>query len=110
MRAVTVIALTFLLAASAPAAPFVNLNFEQATVPTGTPPSDHYSATAAFPGWTPRIGNVVQTTVNYDYDGTGGACVVLYDRDPGTGGWSVPEGKYAVELVTDFPDGFEGSL
>src|SRR5437867_33193 len=55
MRAVVVIALTFLLAASAPAAPFVNLDFEQATVPSGT--GSQMSASLAFPGWTARYEN-----------------------------------------------------
>jgi hypothetical protein len=46
------------------AAPFVNLDFEQATVvPVG---GGFIQAAAAFPGWTPRIGN--STTSNAAYN------------------------------------------
>lgn len=92
----------------AAAAPFVNLNFEQATVPPGTPPGV-YPAALAFPGWTPRIGGTAVSTVYYNYSGIGEAALAIYDQ--GFGGIGpVLEGTYSAGLVTDFGFGTIASL
>ena len=90
--------LLLLAAASArvTAAPFVNLDFEQATVPPGTGAT--IAASSAFPGWTPRIGTSVQSSVNYNYPGIGESAVVLYD-DWILGATAVLDGQYSALLI-----------
>jgi hypothetical protein len=93
--------------ATAQAAPFVNLNFEQATVPPGS--QFFLPASLAFPGWTPRVGEAPLSTVYYNQTGIGEAAVTLYDMrlpisDP------VLEGTYSAFLITDFAFGTPASL
>ena len=92
------------------AAPFVNLDFEQAVVPPGTPPSQSFVAAAAFPGWTPRIGGAVQTTVYYDDSGIGEPAVALYDKAEGNLGIPVLQGHYYGILIGDTSATFRASL
>jgi hypothetical protein len=92
------------------AAPFVNLDFEQATVPPGTPSPGFIPAPVAFPGWTPRIAEVPQTIVGYNNPGIGEAAVTLYDRPLGPGGLRVLQGSYSAALATDFAFGSRASL
>jgi hypothetical protein len=92
--------LTVLLGcASAQGAPFVNLNFEQATVPPGS--MNFLPAAQAFPGWTPAIGGVPLNVVHYNNPGIGEGAVVLYDQPLFIGGFHVIEGTYSVALLTD---------
>jgi len=83
----------------APAAPFVNLDFEQATILPGTPPG-FVNASAAFPGWTARIGNDVQSSVAFNFTGIGEGQVVLYDRFLGLG-VAVIQPTFSACLITD---------
>jgi hypothetical protein len=73
---VMLLALYVLVTPRASAAPFVNLDIEQATIPPGTLPG-FVNASAAFPGWTARIGAVPASSVLYNEDGIGGPAVVL---------------------------------
>lgn len=104
---VSAVAVVVLIPLWTHAAPFVNLNFEQATVPPGS--MFFLPAPLAFPGWTPRIGEVQQTIVHYNQTGIGEAAVTLYDMrlpisDP------VLEGTYSAFLITDFAFGTPASL
>jgi hypothetical protein len=90
------------------AAPFVNLDFEQATVPPGT--ATTIAASAAFPGWTPRIGTFVLSDVYYNYPGIGEASVVIYDQPLSIGGLPVLEGRFSVTLISGTDSDLESSL
>jgi hypothetical protein len=98
------------LTARLDAAPFINLDFEQATVPPNVLLSENFSAAAAFPGWTTRIGNVALSTVYYNSAGIGGPFIALYDYPLGIGGFPVLEGRYSPALHGLVPDGTEASL
>jgi len=108
----TLVALTLLLVTfvskRASAAPFVNLNFEQATVPPGTP-AGFVPASQAFPGWTPRIGNSVLSTVAFNETGIGEGEVVLFDMPLAIGG-GVPQGRFGACLITDLGFNVPASL
>lgn len=82
----------------ASAAPFVNLDFEQATV--SPPGQELINASLAFPGWTARIGDIVQTLVNYDNEGSGGAVVSLWDQPAPFQNIPLFQGFYMPILVT----------
>ncbi len=97
----------FLLATPAAAAPFVNLNFEQATVPPGSPPV--IPAAVGVPGWTPRVGNLVVSSVAYNSTGIGDGRVVLYDAFLGIG-IGVVEPRFSICLITDFGFDLPASL
>src|SRR5436190_1440681 len=79
---------------AAAAAPFTNLDFEQAIVPPGTPSPGTVSSSLAFPGWTVRIGNSAINSVYYDYDGIGEAAVALYDKPAEDLGIPLLQDKY----------------
>ncbi len=89
-------------------APFVNLNFEQATVPPGT--QFFLNASLAFPGWTPRINDTVINTVYYNFTGAGEPAVVLYDTAFGAGGFPVLEGSYSTAYVSELSTPLVASL
>jgi hypothetical protein len=117
MRLKAILIAGLLLAAAAvpgrvAAAPFVNLDFEQAVVPAGTPPSQSFIAGAAFPGWTPRIGSVIQTTVYYDEAGIGEPALVIYDNESVAGLGFVPlmQGQRGAILIRDPSSDIGGSL
>ena len=76
------------------AAPFVNLDFEQATVPPGT--MDFISTANGFPEWTVRHGSTVLTTVNYNQAGLGGPFAALYDQRDDNLGIPVLQGLYVA--------------
>lgn len=79
------------------AAPFVNLDFEQATIiPTQQP---FINAAAAFPGWTARIGQTPVNNVAYDYWGIGEAVVALFDQPSETLGIPLLQGQFMPVLV-----------
>jgi hypothetical protein len=86
----------------------VNLNFEQATVPPGSQLT--LPAALAFPGWTPRLGEVVLNNVYYNNDGIGEAAVGLYDQPRTNIGLPVFEGRYSTELITGFGTNTRASL
>lgn len=90
------------------AAPFVNLDFEQATVvPVG---GDFIQAGPAFPGWTPRIDGTPLTNVAYNYVGFGEPVVSLFDQ-PGDGiGLPLLEGRFMAVLVSRAGSATRGSL
>lgn len=101
--------LRMVVAAPSVAAPFVNLDFEQATViPTNSP---HFiDAAAAFPGWTPRIGSTVVSEVTYDSPGIGTAVLALYDEPATDIGIPLLQGQYMAVLVTEFATQIQVSL
>src|SRR5205814_5955765 len=94
---IVVTVLVTLLAARAGAAPFVNLDFEQAIVPAGWS-QNYLPAAQAFPGWTARIQGVIQNFVNYNYEGAGEPTITLYDRQLADGDF-VSQGRYSAYLV-----------
>jgi hypothetical protein len=83
------------------AAPFVNLNFEQATVvPSNEPFID---AAAAFPGWTGRFNDFVLSDVSYNTPGIGSPILALYDRPVTDLGIALLEGQYMALFVPGTP-------
>ncbi len=107
-RLVVVIACAAWLAPLAGAAPFINLNFEQATVPPGT--QFVTSAALAFPGWTPQINNVPLATVYYNDAGIGEPAVALYDEPAEGLGIPLLQGNFYAVVVGSIGGGFRGSL
>ncbi|CAN5442507.1 hypothetical protein BH09PLA1_BH09PLA1_10820 [soil metagenome] len=93
------------------AAPFVNLDFEQATVvhtdPNFPPAID---AAAAFPGWIARVGDSIRTNVTYNYRGGGQAVISLYDRPASDIGFPLLQGQYMAVLISDSAFGSSASL
>jgi hypothetical protein len=82
----------------ASAAPFVNLDFEQATVvPVGI---DFIQAAPAFPGWTPRIDSSTLSNVAYNYVGFGEPLVSLFDVPAPGIGLPLLQGQYMAALVS----------
>ena len=94
----TAVMLTF--GAVSRAAPFVNLDFEQATVVPTHPPY-YISAPAAFPNWTVRIGGVQYTEVAYNNNGIGEGQVSLWDRSDASNVGQLLQGRYMASLKTD---------
>jgi hypothetical protein len=82
----------------AQAAPFVNLDFEQASVPPGT--GQTIDASLAFPGWTARLGSDILTQVYYDYQGEDNGLVALYDRSDPSALVPLLQGQYDAYLRT----------
>jgi hypothetical protein len=98
-----------LLRSPAPAAPFINLDFEQATIAPGTPPG-FVNASAAFPGWTANIRDVPQAQVLFNDFGLGGPVVALYDV-PSLGlGLPVFQGRFSAAVGGDVFAGTRASL
>jgi hypothetical protein len=96
-RALVILLLSFACGAVR-AAPFVNLNFEQATVPPGNQTT--LPAGLAFPGWIARLDETVLSSVRYNDIGVGQASVTLYDMpNPSNTGIPVFEGKYGAILT-----------
>jgi len=93
------VSLVCIVAHVAPAAPFVNLDFEQATIPPGTPPGA-VPADAGFPGWTPFVADVPTSFVSYNSTGIGLGEVVLYDQFLPTG-IGVIQPRFSACLITD---------
>src|SRR5688500_3843024 len=109
VKSVIIVVLAVTLAPSVlRAAPFVNLNFEQATVPPGS--MNFLPAPLAFPGWTPAIGGVPLVVVHDNNPSIGEGAVVLYDEPLGLGGFPVLEGEFSVALFTDVAFGSRASL
>jgi hypothetical protein len=80
------------------AAPFVNLDFEQATVvPVG---GDFIQAAPAFPGWTPRIDSNTISNAAYNYVGFGEPLVSLFDVPAPGIGLPLLQGQYMAALVS----------
>ena len=98
LSAVTIVMLT--LGAVSRAAPFVNMDFEQATVVPTHPPY-YISAPAAFPNWTVRIGGVQYTEVAYNNNGIGEGQVSLWDRSDPSNVGQLLQGRYMAALNTD---------
>jgi hypothetical protein len=92
-------------------APFVNLSFEQAMVPPGTPPGT-LPAPLAFPGWTGRLNDTVLSNVYYNYGGIGEPQVVLYDSTlvPGLGNVPIMEGRFGAILIPSLSGSISASL
>ena len=80
------------IAAPAPAAPFVNLDFEQAQVQPINP--NFIVAATGMPGWTPRIGGVHIANLDYNSIGIGLPAVSLFDREDTQLGLPIPQGLY----------------
>jgi hypothetical protein len=91
------------------AAPFVNLNFEQATVPPGTPDGSLISASIAFPGWTPRAYGSALSNVYYDLMSADFATVAL-DDSAFHSAPPPPEGAYYATLFYDSSSGGHSSI
>ena len=94
---------------SAPAAPFTDLDFEQASVvPTSFPP--YVEAGPAFPGWTALINDHPISTVLYDSVGAGEVDVALWDMgSPGHLG-QLLQGRFMAALIRDGSHPYTASL
>jgi len=92
------------------AAPFVNLDFEQASViPVGSDPR-LIQAGPAFPGWTARLGSSTLSTVYHDFDGIGEGAVALYDHAANDLGIPLLQGQYMAALLNDITPALSASL
>src|SRR4051812_16115824 len=102
--------LLILVAAPLSAAPFINLDFEQASViPVGSNPR-YIDAGAAFPGWTPRYGTFQTAIAYYDNDGIGESVIGLYDRPAQDLGIPLLQGHYMALLIGDVFAGTHSTL
>jgi hypothetical protein len=97
------------VAAPAVAAPFVNLNFEQATVPPGTQAGNLISISTAFPGWTGRAYGNDLASVYYNPSNLDHAALALRDSNSPFGLPS-PEGNFFAILFYDIGSGEHSSL
>lgn len=100
-RSISLMVGVSLVALRAPATPFVNLDFEQATVvfdPPGNPV--FIQAAAAFPGWTAAIDGAPTSVVHYNFIGVGGPSVSLWDRPNINQNIPLLEGQYMATLVS----------
>jgi hypothetical protein len=109
-RTLTAAILLILLARCASGAPFINLDFEQATV---VPVSGGFiSATAAFPGWAARLnGGGAHPSVRYNSLGANGIALWDLDNSPT---FTIPlaEGAYmaVLESYTDLGTYYDAAL
>lgn len=99
--AITLAAVLSFAASAVWGTPFVNLDFEQASVPPGTLPRDAISTSVAFPGWTAGPGNV--STIRYENRVLDEATVVLVDtQGESYGQYPVPQGGFYARLYSYF--------
>ncbi|MGH7179349.1 MAG: hypothetical protein ACREJC_18375 [Tepidisphaeraceae bacterium] len=108
MGSVLIVAVVALGSGTVCANPFVNFDFEQATVvPTGP---QFVQASPAFPGWTARIGSSVISAVAYNYHGIGEAEVALYDQPDGPFNIPLLQGSYMAVMINSTTPAFTASL
>jgi hypothetical protein len=81
------------------AAPFANLDFEQATIVPADPDGAYIDAAAAFPGWTSRVGTAQRLTVLHNLSGGGAGELALFDEPSFTLGIPLLEGQYMAVLI-----------
>ena len=96
------------IAAPAPAAPFVNLDFEQAQVQPINP--NFIVAATGMPGWTPRIGGVQIANLDYNSIGIGLPAVSLFDREDTQLGLPIPQGLFYAALSSGITLEAEASM
>jgi hypothetical protein len=75
---------------------FVNLDFNSANIPSGTPPS-FVPTSEAIPGWTAYLGNNPQASVYYDSLAIGSVNISILDGNSIAGG-PIPGNNYTVVL------------
>src|SRR5437879_4086489 len=85
-----------------PQGTFVNLDFESANIPPGTPPGTVVAVSDALPGWTCYIGTNQVTAIHYDDISLGAAAITIHDRNSFE---PILQGNYTVLLQGSFPDG-----
>jgi hypothetical protein len=91
-----------LTTSAAVGAPFVNLNFEQASVVPNPPFStDQIDAALAFPGWTATYNGQAVNNVFYNTVGIGTVAIALYDEPAQDLGIPLLEGNYYAVLRGD---------
>jgi hypothetical protein len=76
---------------------FVNLDFNSANIPDGTPQGSFVPIADAIPGWTAYYGNSQQTSVLYDAGAIGSVNIAIIDaNNPAIG--LIPGDNYTVFL------------
>jgi hypothetical protein len=81
---------------------FQDLDFESASIPSGTPKGSAFPVSEAFPGWTAFFitdtGTYSQQEVNYDAISLGGVTISIVDMNFPISAWGPYQGKYSAFL------------
>jgi hypothetical protein len=75
---------------------FMNLDFNSASIPNGTPANSFVPISSAIPGWTGYLGNNQQTSVLYNSGTIGSAAIDILDAN--NLGGVIPGNNYTVVL------------
>jgi hypothetical protein len=87
---------------------FVNLDFNSAYIPFGTPSGSTVAASDAIPGWTGYLGVNQQTSVLYDTLALGSAEIAILDSNSQVPG--IPGNSYTVVLQAGYGGTGVGNL